>query len=587
MLGRTVYSAKRHFHPIFALAVIIKLAMAHTLSAQALRITVRDSSSGLILQNVTATLLDSSGNPIRSAWAGDDGTIVLQAQPGEKYSVRLRRIGYRSNILGPLALSAGQSSVISTKLRSIPRLLAGVHTVGNARCEKEPEPTAASAWQAAREAFSIIADADQRTDLVVKVLDASTQFANREDSLNALSLVERVGRSANPYPALDPDSISRYGYVRSRPGATWYLAPDARTLTSESFYADHCFTLGSLGESDTTVSVAFAPVSGRTIPDIRGSVVLDRQTSAVRSITFSYTGLPRSVSRERYGGSATFAEIAGAGWLTSHWEVRAPVIETAERTRHIGNIGLTGTLREVRSVDSTLAGTHVESGRLLTATTSDRRVLWAEHLVSISGVARDSDTKAPLGNVTVQLIGSPRRGTSTPSGEFTIDSVLPGRYMLLADALSGASRAKASLELTAVNQQTSVVVLIALHRAVQETQRAYQASQSALCESVRKDREREMTNEFARTIQTWAPRGRDSVSYYEAVKSATVVLEGIVDTIGAVDMSTVRAVKAGPSLVFNAAYAALGSLKVSPDMPREGCKVRRLIIFPFNVGTHP
>jgi hypothetical protein len=102
-----------------ALAAALLLAASHV-TAQALRGTVVDSTSGLPLAGAHVTVLDGRGAMVADAVTGAAGSFTFRLPGFGAYQVRARRIGYASRITDPIAVDSTFAYSIQVVLRVNP-----------------------------------------------------------------------------------------------------------------------------------------------------------------------------------------------------------------------------------------------------------------------------------------------------------------------------------------------------------------------------------------------------------------------------------------------------------------------------------
>src|SRR6185437_14284129 len=88
--------------------------------------------------------------------------------------------------------------------------------------------------------------------------------------------------------------------------------------------------LPSPGVADArTIGVAFTPApTRRNIPEIAGTLWIDRASAELRSLEYHYVDLPDMPREalERVGGDIEFARMRGGGWVISAWDIRMPLL---------------------------------------------------------------------------------------------------------------------------------------------------------------------------------------------------------------------------------------------------------------------
>jgi hypothetical protein len=164
--------------------------------------------------------------------------------------------------------------------------------------------------------------------------------------LNAQTLqlqAERLRRQSDgvverPFVSLPADALSRGGYWRVMPNdSTAYYAPDADVLLSGAFARDHCFEVAEgRGPRAGLTGMSFELVSGREVPDVRGTMWLDARTFELRLVEFRYSRLPLSTSNPNIGGEVHFARLPSGAWIVSRWFIRIPRYADRPTTRSTG-----------------------------------------------------------------------------------------------------------------------------------------------------------------------------------------------------------------------------------------------------------
>jgi hypothetical protein len=576
-----------------AIWLAIQVVMPHVSIAQNIRGTVVDSLSGRPLEDFAAELLDARGTTVGTSWPRDGGHFAIQAPGPGAFQVRVRRLGYRKTTTAAFSIGAGEAREIRIVMPRVASALAGIRVNESQRCEAisaDGAGSVATVWEAARNAFQLVALTGAREDLTVKVHDHSRDVTSGRDSAWNEKNIEREGRSTNPYVSPSADSIATFGYVRRIGRSIWYYAPDASILLSDAFLRAHCFHLQrSVLDDGTLIGVAFAPLRSRLVPDIKGVVWLDRATSELRFLDFAYTSLPPAARSTEFGGHVEFQRIPGGAWLIHAWSVRAPIIDVVATQRVTGGgFGAQGVTRTVRVIDSVLTGIHEEGGEVLVARSAAGDLIWASEFGSIEGRIVDSTTRQPVSDATIELSGSPRHARSDADGRFRIDSILPGEYTLMAQVASiGTPQLIRSAQVRVAKEPARLEVMIPVSQTAAETFLKRREEQVRMCNEIRQSREREIAAASQVPIGEWHPSGRDSLSVARAVLKAAVVLEGIGDTTGTVLPGSIRAVRRGPSLAYTAALEAMLALQPAVEEPLPGCKVRRLILLPYRVTKEP
>jgi hypothetical protein len=276
---------------------------------------------------------------VARALTNERGEYRVTALRAGAYRVRTMRIGYEPAIFAAVQLSAGAELERQLELSSLPLTLDTVRVLARARClPYEGSSTIASAWEQARTALTAADLTSRERVLHSTVLRVRRTLHPRSLHVEQESSMESSGFVTKPWGTLPPDSLRRFGYVyRLADGSAIYYAPDIDALLSENFVQDHCFRFAS-GADSALLGVAFEPTRDRRdIPEIAGTVWMDRKSAELRRMDFRYLNLK---ARDRVahgaaepGGAMDFVRMMNGGWAISNWEIRLPVLGQRARQR--------------------------------------------------------------------------------------------------------------------------------------------------------------------------------------------------------------------------------------------------------------
>jgi hypothetical protein len=319
-----------------AILVALLLAVeAAEISAQTLRGKVVQPSDGLGVSGVLVLLIDSTGNVAARALTDERGEYrVVVTRPGA-YKVRALRIGYHPTSLVTVELNARVTLDQQLEVTSRPLALDTLH-VSRERCSSyEGSSIIASAWEQARTALAAAEITSNNRLLNATVLRSRRVLDPGSGRERGGLSTESSGFVTKPWGTVPPDSVRRFGYVYRRgDGSTTYYAPDIETLLSDDFLQDHCLRFAS-GLDSTLLGVAFEPTRARkNLPEITGTVWLDRKSAELRRMEFQYVNLKSLRGAGRVpppGGVMSFGSMSNGGWAISNWELRIPVLR--ERVR--------------------------------------------------------------------------------------------------------------------------------------------------------------------------------------------------------------------------------------------------------------
>ena len=392
---------------------LLALATPLVASAQTVRgslVHARDSSA---VAGVVVQLLDASGRVVARAMSDDRGEFRLMAASAGPHRVRSLRIGWRPATSPPIELAAGREVATRLVLDPLPVDLATVNVSARHACRAYGDAgAAAELWDQARTAFTAarLSAAERRVEVTLSTyqrdLDPGT------DIVQAQRVDLRSGFTTSPFVSLPPDSLRARGYVNIAPGGwTIYYAPDLDVLASDVFLEDHCLRLG--GEADGLIGIAFEPTRDRLrLPEIAGTVWLDRRSLELRRLEFRYTHVSRVHQDVASGGRMDFLRL-GRLWAIASWHIRMPVIE---RRAEFG-----------RSPRETLTRVQVSGGELVLVKRG-ADTLWARPPIALALALTDSATGHAVPSASIDVRGTGRSATANEGGRARITGLLPGNY---------------------------------------------------------------------------------------------------------------------------------------------------------------
>lgn len=408
-----------------------------TTGAQIVRGTVLERTTSTPLPGIVVTLLPAgpSASPSdslgRSTLTNERGEYAVRAPGPGHYRIAAKRIGVRRTFSEPFELVEGATHRLNIELDAVlPALPEVAVIVAPPLCAARPEQEARlrALWDEASTALfaSQLARRDTlflaTVERYFRVVDARSLRVVGEDRKSYEGLFER------PFASLSGDSLSKVGYWRELPNdSTAFYGPDADVLLSEAFLRDHCFTVQeNVRDRGGLVGLGFAPVAGRQVPEVRGTIWLDARSFELRFAEFRYTWLPRTASSDRIGGEVHFARLPNGAWAVSRWYIRMPVYQriVADGAGDRGSYDFTRTRSLFNS--PTLRYLAEEGGTVHSA-----RIAVSRTVGVVRGVALDSLGR-PMTAVTIALEGTERSATADAEGRFELHDVPTGRYVIAA-----------------------------------------------------------------------------------------------------------------------------------------------------------
>jgi hypothetical protein len=232
----------------------------------------------------------------------------------------------------------------------------------------------------------------------------------------------RVESVRQPWRSLSADSLRRVGYVIPQFDGTVYHAPGLDVLLSDVFLNDHCFTLSARSDA-SLIGVDFEPAAERRrVPEIRGTVWLDRASSELRRMEFRYANIP-SVQAAHAGGGMEFARLTNGLWVIAGWHIRMPVLLRPPAGRPGRVLGVQPP-PDIRVAEVRVAGGDVTMIR------RGQDTLWRRPPLTLIATIQDSASGAPVADARAALTGSRREARSDARGRFAIEGIVPGAYTL-------------------------------------------------------------------------------------------------------------------------------------------------------------
>lgn len=414
------------------LPLLAALLAAAPAAAQTVQGTLREPG-GAPVDRVLVVLLDAGGTQVTRTLTGADGGFVLRAPAAGSYSLRAERIGYSAVTTGAFELRAGETRTEQLVASGAAVMLAGLTvTPASRQCRVRPGAGLATAtlWEEARKALNAAAFSQSsgmfRYDLNVwaREIDPDDNTVRHEDRQTGTD-VEQL-----PFRSLPPAELSRQGYVQKAAGdSTSYWGPDAAVLMSTQFLNDHCLRVVE-GSDPALIGLGFEPVRGRRVPDIRGTLWLDRRSSELRRVEYAYQGGPPETEDRRVGGAVEYERLAGGPWIVRRWTIRMPQMRSEDVLRAVQTGGRTSNGLTLVPRRSVVMSALLEAGGEVTgvSTTDGRPVLAARAVPVVRGVVWDSTRAAPAAGAMVYLSGTQASTESGADGSFVLPAPGEGRY---------------------------------------------------------------------------------------------------------------------------------------------------------------
>jgi hypothetical protein len=276
-------------------------------------------------------LIDAKGAVVAGSLSDAEGQFLLRAPTPGMYRLKAERIAYAEAWSPAIAVEGPGAVEVELSLSPAPIALSELEVTAEQVCHIRPEDGlgVSRVWEEARKALTIQDWAEQerlhrfRISQFRSLLNSDGDVLSSESS-EAEGLFDRV-----PFRSLSAGELQAHGYVQRRYQLetgfieTEYYAPDASVLLSDPFLETHCFSLSANEGAGDLIGVAFEPVRRSGPPNIEGVLWVDRESSELRFLEFTYT--PNSWKRRPLsGGHVEFDRLPDGSWVVARWAIRMP-----------------------------------------------------------------------------------------------------------------------------------------------------------------------------------------------------------------------------------------------------------------------
>jgi hypothetical protein len=393
------------------------MIVSRTLGAQSVQGTVLDAN-GRPVAGVVVVLLDSNSVITGRSLSNEAGIFRLTGPRPGTYVVRSTRIGYRPFLSKPMHLASGEIARPEIRIAGVTLALDTIRVQGANACKLTARDSAAVAWKVWEQVRAALT-AGQVTARE-RAFDATILSYERTLDLARKTVVKqdvnmRTERVREPWRVVPYEELRKRGYVTDSADYTTYLAPGIDALLADDFLEDHCFRLST--SDPRRIGVEFGPTRDRgRVAEIKGTVWVDRASSELRGLDFSYTNVDRDIAALA-GGDMQFVRFANGGWAISRWNIRMPVLALVENRNH-ERISKVGELR-------------VSGGELVSATrASGKDTLWVRAPIHFAGLVVDSTSQRPVTGARVNIAGTGIDLRTDVQGRFSTSAVMVGSYDL-------------------------------------------------------------------------------------------------------------------------------------------------------------
>src|SRR6266540_397967 len=295
-------------------------------SAQSITVRVVDSATDIPIVGAIVAIIGRRDSAIISRFTTEAGTVGFPWLGQSSTRVFVRKIGY-SPATARIPGAMKDTAFLVVRLNRVQHVLNAIEVNADQACG---DMTAGGAemrglWESIRTALE--ANRITETEGLAR-MEIERYERDLDGQLVPVSPARQQRREVatrQPFAAALPDILETQGYVTGDGDAVTYFAPDARTLLSDEFARAHCYsTRRSEGADSDLIGIAFEPKPDISTANVAGVLWLDRRTSALTSLTFSYVNVPSSIPITSAGGRLDFEQLPDGRWIIHHWFIQTP-----------------------------------------------------------------------------------------------------------------------------------------------------------------------------------------------------------------------------------------------------------------------
>jgi hypothetical protein len=302
---------------------------------------------------------------------------------------------------------------------SAPVTLEGIEVRGDQRCVVRPEEGLAltQLWEEARKALRVQAWTEEEGLY-------EYQISNYERELGpGARVIQSETRETNtrvariPFRSASAEDLLTHGFIRAlEDGYFEFYAPDAGVLLSDPFLDTHCFRLTEDSRIQGSIGLAFEPIRGRSLPEIEGTLWLERESARLQFLEYRYANVPYQGATDAAGGRVEFEGLPSGAWIVNRWWILMPRVTRFRLPRRLA-------VSHYRVASFTEAG-----GEVLQVYSADELILREVPQGVLAGVVWDSIQAQPLAGAEVSLTGTPYRSVTDSIGRFAMMELPEGVY---------------------------------------------------------------------------------------------------------------------------------------------------------------
>ncbi len=421
--------------PRVAVPLLAALLGALPLRAQAVVGRVVDADGGAGVAGAFVVLADSVGHRRAAVLSDGEGRFVLNAPVPGTYSVRAERIGMGTRTVPGLVLRASDRRTLTISLAAEAVPLAAIEvSARRGRCELRPEAGAATArvWEEVRKALRVSSWARSSVRLQYTMRGHERVLALPSHVVQSDTAWERSGTGERPVVSASAEELAREGYVRGDLyGGFSFFGPDEDVLASDEFLDGHCLELRAPSATPPgLLAIGFRKAKRGGPVDIDGTAWLDARSGELKSIDFTYAGLPFDATEA--GGMVAYRRLPSGAWIVERFRLTFPLLHMVQR----GPGGISGLqLSAAQRLEAYALHETTSEVVELHAAGAERSLVKADgrRTGTLAGQVYDSVHARPLAGARVYLSGTIYAATADSAGRFRIGGVPAARYALAFD----------------------------------------------------------------------------------------------------------------------------------------------------------
>jgi hypothetical protein len=401
-------------------ALLAMLIPGGLLSAQDLRVSVRDSATGRPIGGAVLLFLDAAGGTIARNITNERGQYRVSVSAAAR-RVRALRLGYRAREVA-LPSSADGSVELNIAMVVIPTLLEPVTVRALASCPVRPDaPAAFALLEQARSGLLALVVAREANPATMKLLRFERTMDGTTDRIDrqTVRIDSSTRRTVSFQAAGAAKDFIRRGFTTDSGLVRIYFGPDAEVLLDDDFLLGYCIRLASSPSRPNQVALAFSAADRKKNRiDIDGALWIDTVARALRDIEFKYAGaVEHWPGVPEQGGSISFREMPNGMAFIDRWSLA--LIGAGVDTTHLAGSANLPTVR--RWFFGRASG-----GEVARAFWPDGTG-WKGRLGTVRLHVVDDEGK-PVSNLIVRLGESDYLASPNERGDVEFVDVLPGPY---------------------------------------------------------------------------------------------------------------------------------------------------------------